>query len=324
MNAIRHNWTLEEIRSLYRQPLFDLLHQSSSLHRHHQDPKKIQVCHLISVKTGGCPEDCKYCAQSSRYQTPVSPQAMLSFDEVLTRAKAAKEWGASRICLGAAWREVRSNKPFEELLKMIKAISDLGMEVCCTFGMLKEEQAQKLTQAGIHSYNHNLDTSANYYSQIVTTRTYEERLKTLDVVQKTGIKVCCGGILGLGESIEDRLSFLHTLAIRNRHPDSVPINLLSPVPGTPLQNNTRIPFWEFLRIVALARILMPKSFVRLSAGRIQLSLSEQALCFLAGANSIHVGEKLLTVGNPEFDADEAMLSLFGLEKIPPYQKADEV
>jgi len=316
----RTDWTLEALENLYQQPLFQLLSQAHDLHKHHHTLGEIQVCTLISIKTGGCPEDCKYCAQSSRYQTSISAQPMLSYTSVMQQAQQAKDRGATRICLGAAWREVRDSKQFEEVLSMVHGISTLGVEVCCTLGMLKEEQAIKLKAAGLYAYNHNLDTSENFYKTIITTRTYQDRLNTLDIVEQAQLSVCCGGILGLGESITDRLQLLLTLCQRNPHPESVPINCLTPIPGTPLEHQGHLPFWELLRMVAVARIALPSTMIRLSAGRLQLSYEHQALCFLAGANSIFAGDKLLTVSNHPVDSDEKMFEILGLKKRPAFAK----
>lgn len=311
---IRYDWTLEEIKAYYHQPILELVYQSATVHRRFHDPLKVQVCHLISVKTGGCPENCFYCAQSSRNQTGIRAESLMTVEDVLSRAKWAIERGATRICLGAAWRNVRPNKPFEEILKMVEGIATMGAEVCCTLGMLEHPEAARLAQAGAYAYNHNLDTSQAYYSKITTTRTYQDRLNTLDVVEENDLSLCCGGIIGMGESIDDRLSLLHTLATRKRHPDSVPINLLEAITGTPLENQPPVPFWEFLRTIATARRLMPQAKVRLSAGRRKLSKVEHALCFFAGANSLFSGEKLLTVPNSDPDDDDILLELLGLEK----------
>ena len=315
--TIRHDWTLEELKKNAELPLFELIAKAHHIHTQFHNPAEIQVCSLISVKTGGCSEDCKYCSQSSRYQTPISAQPMMTLESVLNVAKKAIARGASRICLGAAWREVKDNKPFEEFLKMIKSITELGVEVCCTLGMLKEHQAKKLKEAGLHSYSHNIDSSEKFYKTIITTRTYQDRLDTLDIIEKADISVCCGGILGMGETLEDRLEMLLTLCTRNPHPDSVPLNKLSQIPGTPLENQPDLTIWDHLRIIALARIVMPKAMVRLSAGRITMSYVEQALCFFAGANSIHAGEKLLTVPTSSFDKDEEMFTILGLKKQLP-------
>jgi biotin synthase len=298
----------------------ELIATSHRIHHQFHKPSEIQVCSLISIKTGGCVEDCKYCAQSSRYSTSVSAQPMMTYEAVLSEAKKAVEQGATRICLGAAWREVRDNKPFEEVLKMIKGISDLGVEVCCTLGMLKEPQAQRLKEAGLYAYNHNLDSSEKFYQTIITTRTYQDRLRTLDAVEKVDLSVCCGGILGMGEDVIDRLELLLTLAKRNPHPESVPINRLSSIPGTPLENSPQVSVWEMIRVIAIARIVLPRAMVRLSCGRIEMSYEQQALCFLAGANSIFAGEKLLTVANTSIDKDEEMFQLLGLKKKAAFSK----
>lgn len=313
MKEIRNNWKIDEITSIYHSPLLELIAKANALTFEYHKRNEVQLCQLISIKTGGCPEDCKYCAQSSRYQTNVQAQPLMNLDDVLKIAKEAIERGVSRICLGAAWREVRDNPQFERILEMVKGITAMGAEVCCTLGMLNESQAKKLAEAGLYAYNHNLDSSPDFYKTIITTRTYQDRLNTLDIIEKSNITVCCGGILGMGETIEDRIKLLHVLATRSKHPDSVPINLLYPVEGTPLQDQKPVAIWELIRMIATARIIMPKSVVRLSCGRLMLSLEQQALCFLAGANSIHVGEKLLTVGNPGVDQDKMMLELFGLK-----------
>lgn len=319
---IRNNWTLDEIHHIYHQPLLELIFQSATLHRKFHDPRKIQICHIISVKTGGCPEDCKYCPQSIHYNTNVIP-SVLSFDDVVARAESAISSGVTRICLGVGWRQVRPGKLFDNLLAMVERINKMGVEVCCTFGMLQDDDAERLAKAGTYAYNHNLDTSASHYKNIITTRTYEERLDTLSRVEKTTMTVCCGGIIGMGETAEDRLQLLHTLATRDRHPESVPINILIPIPGTPLENMPKVPIWEFLRLISTARILMPKAMIRLSAGRIELQMIEQAFCFMAGANSIHSGEKLLVTPNPEFDFDDAMLGILGLQKLEPFRGCEK-
>lgn len=300
--------------------LLELISKSHLLHTQFHHPAEVQVGSLISVKTGGCPEDCKYCAQSSRYQTAVSAQPMMNYDEVLKEARRAVGRGATRVCLGAAWREVRDNKPFDEILSMIKGITELGVEVCCTLGMLKKHQAKRLKEAGLYAYNHNLDSSEKFYKTIITTRTYQDRIDTLDVVEKAGLSVCCGGILGMGEDPQDRLELLLTLCRRDPHPESVPINRLSQIPGTPLENQPRCSIWELIRVIAVARIVLPEAMIRLSCGRIDMTYEEQALCFLAGANSLFVGEKLLTVANSDIDKDDRMFQLLGLKKRPAYSK----
>lgn len=311
---IRQNWTLEELQELYALPLLDLISKAHLLHKEYHPLSEVQVCGLISIKTGGCPEDCKYCAQSSRYQTSVSAQPMMQYEEVLKEAKKAIERGASRVCLGAAWREVRDSKQFEEVLQMVKGIAELGVEVCCTLGLLNASQAKRLKEAGLYAYNHNLDSSEKFYKTIITTRTYQDRLNTLDIVQKAHLSVCCGGILGMGEEPVDRLELLLTLAQRNPHPESVPINQLSQMPGTPLESQPKLSVWEVVRLIAVARLVMPKAMIRLSCGRIEMSYAEQALCFFAGANSLFSGEKLLTVANTPIDKDEEMFQLLGLKR----------
>ncbi len=317
---IKYDWSFEELQELYALPLLELISKSNALHQKFHIPAEIQVCSLISIKTGGCPEDCKYCSQSSRYQTSVSAQPLMSYQVALSEAKMAIARGATRVCLGAAWREIRDNKQFEDVLTMIKGIADLGVEVCCTLGMLKEHQAKRLKDAGLYAYNHNLDTSEAFYKTIISTRTYQDRLNTLEIVEKSNLSVCCGGIIGMGEKINDRLELLHTLCKRNPHPESVPINRLSQIPGTPLEDQPKISVWDMLRVIAVARIVLPKSMIRLSCGRIEMSFEEQALCFLAGANSIFAGEKLLTVANTSVDTDDQMFQLLGLKKRPAFSK----
>jgi biotin synthase len=310
---MRNNWTINEISEIYNTPLLDLLYRAASVHREYNDTGEVQVCTLLSIKTGGCPEDCAYCPQAARYSTGVDVQALMKKEEVLAYAEKARAAGSTRFCMGAAWREVRDNKDFDRVLDMVKGVNEMGMEVCCTLGMLTEEQAQKLAAAGLHAYNHNLDTSSEYYEEIIHTRTYDDRLQTLDNVRKAGVTVCCGGIIGLGESHDDRIKMLHTLCTMPGHPESVPINALVPVAGTPLASNTKVDVWDMVRMIATARILMPKAMVRLSAGRNDMSVAEQALCFLAGANSIFAGDKLLTTPNPSFDDDNQMFQLLGLK-----------
>ena len=310
---IRHDWTLEEIKDIYNTPLLELMYRAATLHREHQDTAEVQVCTLLSIKTGGCTEDCAYCPQAARYNTGVDVQALMKKDEVLAYALKAKEAGSTRFCMGAAWREVRDNRDFDRVIEMVKGVNEIGMEVCCTLGMLTESQAQKLADAGLYSYNHNLDTSDEYYGEIITTRTYDDRLKTIDNVRKAGVTVCCGGIIGLGESHEDRIGMLHTLSNMAVHPESVPINALTRVKGTPLEHLPKVEFWDMVRMIATTRILMPGAMVRLSAGRAEMSISEQAMCFMAGANSIVTGEKLLTTKNPSFEEDHMMFELLGLK-----------
>ncbi|ULQ57165.1 biotin synthase BioB [Flavihumibacter rivuli] len=318
---IRNDWTKEEIREIYNTPLLELIYRAATIHREYQDTAEVQVCTLLSIKTGGCPEDCAYCPQAARYNTGVDVHALMKTDEVLDYARKAKEAGSTRFCMGAAWREVRDNRDFDRVLDMVKGVNELGMEVCCTMGMLTEEQAKKLHDAGLYAYNHNLDTSEEHYADIITTRTYDDRLKTLNNVRKAGISVCSGGIIGLGETHEDRIGMLHTLSTLPQHPESVPINALVPVQGTPLQHNNKVDVWDMVRMIATARILMPGTMVRLSAGRNDMSLAEQALCFMAGANSIFAGDKLLTTPNPSFDDDNMMFQLLGLKPREAFKEA---
>jgi len=310
---LRNDWTLEEIHEIYNSPLLELVHRAATIHRKYNDTGEVQVCTLLSIKTGGCSEDCAYCPQAARYNTGVNVQALMKKEEVLEYAEKARAAGSTRFCMGAAWREVRDNRDFDRVLEMVKGVNELGMEVCCTLGMLTEEQAGRLADAGLHAYNHNLDTSADYYGEIISTRKYDDRLRTLDNVRKAGVTVCCGGIIGLGERHEDRINMLSTLANMPVHPDSVPINALVAIKGTPLEDQPKVDVWEMVRMIATARILMPASMVRLSAGRATMSVTEQAFCFMAGANSIFAGEKLLTTPNPSFDEDMRMFDLLGLK-----------
>jgi len=304
--------TLAEIEALFEAPLLDLIHEAAGVHRAHHDARDMQRCTLLSIKTGGCSEDCSYCPQSARYQTGVDAQPLLSRDEVRSAAARAAEAGASRFCMGAAWRSARDGAEFDAVIDMIHDVRSLGMEACVTLGMLTDDQARRLKQAGLTSYNHNLDTSEEFYGEIITTRTYRDRLETLERVQRAGIGVCCGGILGMGETTRDRASMLHTLASLDPQPESVPINALVRMEGTPLGKGEDLDPLDLARMVAIARILMPHSRVRLAAGRLQLDTSTQALCFLAGANSIFFGEELLTTPNPAIDADKAMLERLGM------------
>lgn len=313
MQELRHDWTKEEITAIYHKPFLDLVYEAASIHRENKDYNEVQISSLISIKTGGCAEDCSYCPQAARYHTDVDVQALMKVDQVVDAAKKAKEGGASRLCMGAAWREVRDNRDFDRVIDMVKAVNELDMEVCCTLGMLTENQAQRLADAGLYAYNHNLDTSEEDYKRIISTRTYDDRLNTIKNVRKAKLTVCSGGIVGLGETVADRVSMLQTLANMPKHPESVPINALVPVKGTPLENQPRIPIWEMVRMIATARIIMPKSVVRLSAGRNEMSTLEQAFCFMAGANSIFAGDKLLTTPNPAYIDDIAMFELLGLK-----------
>ena len=316
MTAIRTNWTLAEIRGLFEVPLLELVRRAGDVHREFHDPSEVQVCQLVSIKTGGCPEDCGYCSQSSHHEGRVKPEPLMGVDEVVRIARRAKTQGVTRLCMGAAWREVKDNAQFDRVLEMVRGVNDVGLEVCATLGMLTSDQAAKLADAGLYAYNHNLDTSPEFYDSVITTRTYQDRLDTIENVRTTEVTVCAGGIIGLGESIDDRASLLHTLATLDPHPESVPVNVLSKVEGTPLGNQPDVPIWETVRMVAVARLLMPATVVRLSAGRHLMSVSDQALCFLAGANSIFSSERniMLTEAVPCADhaTDRALLATLGL------------
>ena len=298
----------------------ELIFEAANVHRENHDPSKIQVSTLISIKTGGCPEDCGYCPQAARYSTGIEKNDLMPVDTVVGLAKKAKENGSSRVCMGAAWRNVSEGEDFENVLDMVRGISNLNMEVCCTLGMITESQALRLADAGLHYYNHNLDTSEEYYKEVISTRAYDDRMKTLENVQKGALKVCSGGIIGMGESVDDRIGMLMSLLSLERLPDSVPINALVPVEGTPLAEENVIPVWDVIRMIATTRIVMPKTTVRLSAGRTEMSTEAQALCFMAGASSIFAGEKLLTTPNPGEDKDAEMFSILGL--IPTEKKKD--
>lgn len=314
--------TLTEIREIYNLPFTTLIFRAQEVHQRYQDPAGIQLCTLQSIKTGSCPENCKYCPQSAHYHTELQPEPLMETESLLEKAREAKAGGASRFCMGAAWRDVRDGPQFNSVLETVRGVADMGLEVCCTLGMLREDQAARLKEAGCTVYNHNLDTSREFYPEIITTRTYDDRLQTLANVRSAGLEVCAGGILGMGESIDDRLKLLAELASLDPHPDSVPINALVPVEGTPLDEQTPVDPFEFVRIVATARILMPKSVVRLSAGRTDMSEETQALCFLAGANSIFLGEKLLTTPNPERSKDLQLLKRLGLHPLTPEAARD--
>ncbi|PKC17157.1 biotin synthase, partial [Rhizophagus irregularis] len=315
---MRNDWTRKEIKSIYDSPMMDLLYFGAKVHRENFDPLAVQQCTLLSIKTGGCSEDCAYCPQSSKYKTLVKATKLLDNDEVLVAARKAKEAGSTRFCMGAAWRDLHGRKSnFNKIIGYVKEIRSMGMEVCCTLGMLNESQAKALKEAGLTAYNHNLDTSREYYPKIITTRSYDERLETISNVREAGISVCSGGIIGLGETPEDRVGMLHTLATMPQHPESVPINALVQVEGTPLEKQEPVSIWEMVRMISTARIVMPKSMVRLSAGRVRFSQPEQALCFFAGANSIFTGDKLLTTDNNDFNSDQEMFKTLGLIPKPP-------
>ncbi|KAG1470416.1 hypothetical protein G6F56_002699 [Rhizopus delemar] len=317
-SPMRNDWSREEIQAIFDSPLMELLYHGAKVHRENFNGREVQQCTLLSIKTGGCTEDCKYCPQSSRYKTGVKAQKLLDSDEILFAAQRAKDAGSTRFCMGAAWRDLAGRKSnFNKILDHVKVIRSMGMEVCCTLGMLSDEQAKQLKNAGLTAYNHNLDTSREFYPKIITTRSYDERLQTIDNAQKAGISVCSGGIIGLGEKEEDRVGLLHTLSNLAQHPESVPVNALLAVPGTPLEKQTPVSVFEMVRMIATARIIMPKSMVRLSAGRVRFSIPEQALCFMAGANSIFTGDKLLTTPNNEISNDKKMFDLLGLVAKPP-------
>ncbi len=314
--AVRNDWTLAEISTLFERPLLDLVRDAGAVHREFHDPSVIHVNQLLSIKTGACPEDCGYCSQSVHNNTGVKPEPLMQVDEVVRTAKRAQANGVTRFCMGAAWRDVKDNAQFDRVVEIVREVNALGMETCVTLGMMNAEQAKRLEGAGLYAYNHNLDTSPEFYDQVITTRTYQDRLDTIAAVRETSITVCCGGIIGMGESIDDRVSFLHQLATLDPHPDSVPINVLSRVPGTPLENAPDVNADETVRMIAVARILMPASVVRIAAGRHLMSFSDQALCFLAGANSIFTSERniMLTDTTPCADhaSDRAMLAAMGL------------
>ena len=311
--APRHDWTCREIREVHESAFPDLLYRAQTTHRQYHDAREVQLCTLLSIKTGACPEDCAYCPQSAHYRTGLTAERLLDVEEVLAAARAARESGSTRFCMGAAWREAKEGDDFEAVLEMVRGVRSLGLEACCTLGMLTSEQARRLQEAGLTAYNHNLDTGPAYYSKIISTRTYDERLATLRNVRDAGITVCCGGIIGMGESLDDRTELLQTLASLEPHPESVPINALVRAPGTPLESLPPVDPIEMVRMIATTRIVLPASRIRLSAGRTEMSPEAHALCFLAGANSIFAGEKLLTTPNPEPDRDLALLDKLGMQ-----------
>lgn len=313
---IRHNWTIAEIEAIYTAPLPDLVFRAQQAHRLYHRADQVQGCMLLSIKTGGCPEDCAYCPQSAHYKTDVSRTDLVSLDELTTAATQAREQGATRFCMGAAWRDVPNNKSFDRVLDMVRVVRGLGMEACCTLGMLSQDQANKLADAGLSAYNHNLDTSPEFYGSIITTRTYDERLQTLARVREAGISICCGGIIGLGEDRRVRYGLLKQLSSLDPHPESVPVNMLVKVDGTPLDDVAPEDPLELVRTIATARILMPRSMVRLSAGRMQLTDEAQALCFIAGANSVFLGDRLLTTPNPGESHDERLFDKLGMHLMP--------
>jgi biotin synthase len=316
---IRHDWTVDSLLELYSLPMPELLFRSQQVHRQFFPDGTVQRATLLSVKTGKCSEDCSYCAQSAKYKTEIEEHRLLPLEAVIEAGQQALAAGSTRLCMGAAWRQVKTNQDFDRVLEMVREVSSMGLEVCCTLGMVTEDQAIRLKEAGCHSYNHNLDTSPEYYPEVITTHTYEERLETLRNIRKAGIQICSGGIIGLGESVEDRLSMLCQLATQDPHPENVPLNMLVKIAGTPLENQEPVDPFEFVRIVALARITMPASMVRLSAGRNHMNDEMQALCFCAGANSIHTGPRLLTTDNRGADYDELLIDRLGLR----FEKAKE-
>ena len=314
---MKHDWSLSEIDEIYRAPFIDLLFQAQLVHRKHHSPNEVQGSVLLNIKSGGCPEDCAYCPQSAHYRTGVARSELVAVDEALAAARAARAQGATRFCMGAAWRDVPRGPQFDRVLDMVRGVRALGMEACCTLGMLQQDQADALADAGLTAYNHNLDTSPEFYGEIITTRTYADRLATLGRVRAAGITVCCGGIIGMGESTEARLGLLQQLAALDPHPESVPINMLVAVEGTPLGGRPPVDPFDLVRLVATARIMMPRSYVRLSAGRLSLSDEAQALCFIAGANSVFLGDRLLTTPNPAPDADRSLLDRLGMQLQSP-------
>jgi biotin synthase len=320
MNETRHNWTKEEILDIYNKPLMELLYEAATVHRVNHDPNTVQVSTLLSIKTGGCSEDCGYCPQAARYHTDIDGNDLMKVSHVKAQALRAKASGSSRVCMGAAWRNVKDGPEFDQVLEMVRTINKLDMEVCCTLGMVTENQAKRLAEAGLYAYNHNLDSSEEYYKEVISTRGYQDRLDTIENVRKTNVPVCSGGIIGMGESLEDRAGMLVALSTLNPQPESTPINALVAVEGTPLEDQKPISIWDMVRMVATTRIVMPETQVRLSAGRTQMTKEGQAMCFFAGANSIFAGDKLLTTPNPDVNEDMEMFALLGLEPQKPFTK----
>ncbi len=320
MSTTRHNWTQEEILEIYNKPMMELLYEAATVHRQHHDPNTVQVSTLLSIKTGGCPEDCGYCPQAARYHTDLENNDLMSVQQVKAQALRAKASGSSRVCMGAAWRNVKDGQEFDDVLEMVRTINKLDMEVCCTLGMITENQAQRLAEAGLYAYNHNLDSSEEYYKEVISTRGFEDRLETIANVRKTNVTVCSGGIIGMGEKVEDRAGMLVALATLDPQPESVPINALVAVEGTPLEKQQTIPIWDMIRMVATTRIVMPQTQVRLSAGRTEMSQEGQTMCFFAGANSIFAGDKLLTTPNPDVHQDMELFKLLGVTPQKPFVK----
>jgi len=320
MSHIKHDWSKEQILEIYRKPMMELLYEAATVHRQFHNPNEVQVSTLLSIKTGGCPEDCGYCPQAARYHTDIEGNDLMTVSHVKAQALRAKASGSSRVCMGAAWRNVKDGEEFDQVLEMVRTINKLDMEVCCTLGMITENQAQRLAEAGLYAYNHNLDTSEDYYKDVISTRAFQDRLDTIDNVRKTNVTVCSGGIIGMGEAIEDRAGMLVALASLSPQPESTPINALVAVEGTPMEDIEPISIWEMIRMVATTRIVMPQTQVRLSAGRTQMSREGQAMCFFAGANSIFAGDKLLTTPNPDVNEDMEMFQMLGLQPMKPFVK----
>ena len=321
MSEARHDWTRQEILDIYNKPLMHLLYEAATVHRKYHDPNTVQVSTLLSIKTGGCPEDCGYCPQAARYHTDIEGNDLMTVSHVKAQALRAKASGSSRVCMGAAWRNVKDGPEFDQVLEMVRTINKLDMEVCCTLGMLTENQAKRLAEAGLYAYNHNLDTSEDYYKDVISTRAFEDRLETIDNVRKSNVTVCSGGIIGMGEKLEDRAGMLVALSTLDPQPESVPINALVAVEGTPMEDMEPIAIWDMVRMVATTRIVMPMTQVRLSAGRTEMSREGQAMCFFAGANSIFAGDKLLTTPNPDVNEDMEMFELLGLIPQKPFVKS---
>jgi biotin synthase len=320
MSSIKHDWTKEQILEIYSKPMMELLYEAATVHRQYHNPNEVQVSTLLSIKTGGCPEDCGYCPQAARYHTDLEGNDLMTVPHVKAQALRAKASGSSRVCMGAAWRNVKDGEEFDQVLEMVRTINKLDMEVCCTLGMITENQAQRLAEAGLYAYNHNLDTSEDYYKDVISTRAFQDRLDTIDNVRKTNVTVCSGGIIGMGEAVEDRAGMLVALASLNPQPESTPINALVAVEGTPMEDIEPISIWEMIRMVATTRIVMPQTQVRLSAGRTEMSREGQAMCFFAGANSIFAGDKLLTTPNPDVNDDMEMFKMLGLQPMKPFVK----
>lgn len=323
MSTIKHDWTKQEILDIYNKPMMELLYDAATIHRKHHDPNTVQVSTLLSIKTGGCPEDCGYCPQAARYHTDIEGNDLMTVSHVKAQALRAKASGSSRVCMGAAWRNVKDGPEFDQVLEMVRTINKLDMEVCCTLGMITENQANRLAEAGLYAYNHNLDTSEDYYKDVISTRAFQDRLDTIDNVRKSNVTVCSGGIIGMGEALEDRAGMLVALTSLNPQPESVPINALVAVEGTPMEDIEPIAIWDMIRMVATTRIVMPETQVRLSAGRTEMSREGQAMCFFAGANSIFAGDKLLTTPNPDVNDDMKMFELLGLNPQKPFTKVSQ-